>query len=188
MCATFGDRVFISATGNKHKIQRWRDVSPFPDVFVFSDFKVCSRYLHVLTGKNLIQQSLVTIFCVFPNWRFDRKLLFIPTIFIDTFNVLPRVLVARAVHYSKLVSLRNRTEEENGKTPVCKKTWQGYYLRVLSWSALTINIFWSFTKRSVYRKVKFGGKLFETKLLSRLSHKVCRLLSTPVLLRKFTII
>ena len=37
-------------------------------------------------------------------------------------NVLPRVLVARAVHYSKLVSLRNRTEEENGKTPVCKKT------------------------------------------------------------------
>ena len=35
--------------------------------------------------------------------------------------MLPRVLVARAVHYSKLVSLRNRTEEENGKTPVCKK-------------------------------------------------------------------
>ena len=112
--------MFISATGNKHKIQRWRDVSPFPDVSVFSDFKVCSHYLHVLTGKNLIQKSLVTIFCFFSNWRFDRKLFFIPTIFIDTFNVLPRVLVARAVHYSKLVSLRNRTEEENGKTPVCK--------------------------------------------------------------------
>ena len=25
--ATFSDRVFISATGNKHKIQRWRDAS-----------------------------------------------------------------------------------------------------------------------------------------------------------------
>ena len=36
-------------------------------------------------------------------------------------------------------------------------------------------------------KVKFGVKLFQTKLLSRLSHKVCRLLSSPVLLRKFTI-
>ena len=36
-------------------------------------------------------------------------------------------------------------------------------------------------------KVKFGEKLFQTKLLSvRLSHKVCRLLSSPVLLRKFT--
>ena len=36
-------------------------------------------------------------------------------------------------------------------------------------------------------KVKFGGKFFQTKLLSaRLSHKVCRLLSSPVLLRKFT--
>ena len=31
-----------------------------------------------------------------------------------------------------------------------------------------------------------GEKLFQTNLLSRLSHKVCRLLSSPVLLRKFT--
>ena len=31
-----------------------------------------------------------------------------------------------------------------------------------------------------------GVKLFQTKLLSRLSHKVCRLLSSPILLRKFT--
>ena len=32
----------------------------------------------------------------------------------------------------------------------------------------------------------FGGKFFQTKLLSLLSHKVWRLLSSPVLLRKFT--
>ena len=38
----------------------------------------------------------------------------------------------------------------------------------------------------VVRKVKFGEKLFQIKLLSRLSHKVCRILSSPVLLRKFT--
>ena len=35
--------------------------------------------------------------------------------------------------------------------------------------------------------MQFGGKVFQTKLLSRLSHKVCRLLSSPVLLRKLTI-
>jgi len=35
-------------------------------------------------------------------------------------------------------------------------------------------------------RVKFGEKIFQTKLLSHLSHKVCRLLSSPVLLRKFT--
>ena len=34
--------------------------------------------------------------------------------------------------------------------------------------------------------MQFGGKVFQTKLLSRLSHKVCRLLSSPVLLRKLT--
>ena len=31
-----------------------------------------------------------------------------------------------------------------------------------------------------------GEKLIQTNLLSRLSHKVCRLLSSPVLLGKFT--
>ena len=35
--------------------------------------------------------------------------------------------------------------------------------------------------------MKFGGNVFITKLLSHLSHKVCRLLSSPVLLRKPTI-
>ena len=34
--------------------------------------------------------------------------------------------------------------------------------------------------------MKFGEKLFQTKLLSRLSHNVCRLRSSPVLLRKFS--
>ena len=34
-------------------------------------------------------------------------------------------------------------------------------------------------------RVKFSVKVFEIKLKSRLSHKVCRLFSSPVLLRKF---
>ena len=36
--------------------------------------------------------------------------------------------------------------------------------------------------------MKFGGRFFQTKCFSRLSHKVCRRLSSPVLLLlKFTI-
>ena len=35
-------------------------------------------------------------------------------------------------------------------------------------------------------KERFRGKVFQTKLLSRLPHKVCCLLSSPVLFRKFT--
>ena len=34
--------------------------------------------------------------------------------------------------------------------------------------------------------MKFDGRFSQTKLMSRLSHKVYRLLSSPVLLRKFT--
>ena len=36
------------------------------------------------------------------------------------------------------------------------------------------------------RRMRFGEKLFQTKLLSRLSCRACRLLSSRVLLRKFT--
>ena len=42
--------------------------------------------------------------------------------------------------------------------------------------------------RGLPLSLMFSGLFFQTKLLSRLSHKVCRLLSFPVLLRKFTII
>ena len=85
------------------------------------------------------------------------------------------------------MSLRNRSAGRRGRQNACaRQTWQGYYLRVLSWSSLHTNVLWSFTKRSVWRKVTFGENLFQTKLLSRLSHKVCCLLSSPVLLRKFT--
>ena len=51
-----------------------------------------------------------------------------------------------------------------------------------------IYVFWSFTKHSVKRRVKFGGTLSQTKLWRpRLSNKVFCLLSSPVLFREFTI-
>ena len=62
-------------------------------------------------------------------------------------------------------------EEERGRQNAC------------AWRLCVTNV----TEISVQREVKFGEKLFQTKLLSRLSHKLCRLLSSPDLLLKFTI-
>ena len=80
-----------------------------------------------------------------------------------------------------IVSLHNRKAERRGRQNACVwQTWHSYYLRVLLWSLLPFNAFWSFTIRSVKKRVKIGGTFFKTKLLSRLSHKVCRLLPLPV--------
>ena len=62
----------------------------------------------------------------------------------------------------------------------------GLLLACFVGNSLNIDILCSSTKRSVLGNVKFGGRFFQAKLLSRLSHKVCRRLSSPVLLRKFT--
>ena len=80
-----------------------------------------------------------------------------------------------------------RQKDEDGKTLVWQ-TWQGYYLRVFSWSSLTL-MFSGLLQKDLFK----GGwslakNFFQTNLLSRLSHKVCHLLSSPVVLRKFTII
>ena len=59
-------------------------------------------------------------------------------------------------------------------------------LLIACFVVIDINVFWSFTERSVKRKLKFGGMFFQAKLLSRLSHRVCRFPPSPVLLLKFT--
>ena len=51
---------------------------------------------------------------------------------------------------------------------------------------LQLTLMFSGLYNKIRLKERFGGKVFQTKLLSRLSHKVCCLLSSPVLLRKFT--
>ena len=94
--------MFISATGNKHKIQRWRDADPFPDVFVFSDFKVCSHYLYALTGNNLIQESFVTIFVSFLTDVLIGSCFLPQQYSLARINVLAGVLVTLALHYSIL--------------------------------------------------------------------------------------
>ena len=79
-----------------------------------------------------------------------------------------------------IVSLHNRKADSRGRENACVwQTWHGYYLRVLLCSLLPIKAFWSFTVRSVKKRVKFAGNFFKIKLLSRLSHKVCRLLPLP---------
>ena len=54
---------------------------------------------------------------------------------------------------------------------------------VLSWSS-QVKVFWSFPKK----EGEIWWNVFSTKLLSFLSHKVCHLPSSPILLHKFTII
>ena len=74
-----------------------------------------------------------------------------------------------------LASSRNtrQAEEEDGKALCDKRDRAIAYVFCREFlSSLNIYVFWSFTKRSVQRKVKFGEKLFQTKLLSCLSHKV----------------
>ena len=64
-----------------------------------------------------------------------------------------------------IVSLHNRRVEERGWQNICGgQTWQCHNLCVLSWSPLNITMFWSFAKRSVQRKVKFGGFFFSNKI------------------------
>ena len=46
-----------------------------------------------------------------------------------------------------LVSLRNKTAGRRRQNTCVWQKWQGYYLRVLSWSLLNANVFWSFTKK-----------------------------------------
>lgn len=66
-------------------------------------------------------------------------------------------------------------------SPISKSWGSSCSIFVVIFTYITINLFWSFTKYLFKEKWKFGGKLFETKLLPRLSQKVCRLLSSSVL-------
>ena len=104
----------------------------------------------------------------------------------DFFYSRCNITYARSVS-SEWVYVTGRQGEEYGKRFVSDKGDRAItcvfchdLLLTLMFSA------WSFSKRSAHRKVKFGGKVFQTKLLSTLSHKACRLLSSPVLLRKFS--
>ena len=66
------------------------------------------------------------------------------------------------------------------------QTWQALCLCVLWWSSLKF-MFSGLVQKDLFKGgVKFGGNVFQTELLSRLSHKDCRLHSYPVLSRTFT--
>ena len=54
----------------------------------------------------------------------------------------------------------------------------GLLLSCFVGNSLNIDVFCSSTKRSVWRNVKFGRRFFQTKLFSRLTHNVCRRLSS----------
>ena len=88
-----------------------------------------------------------------------------------------------SANINSLVSLRDRTAKRLKAANVT-----GLLLACFVGNSLNINFFLLFCKKICFRNVKFGKRFFQKKLLSRLSHKVCRRLSSPVLLRKFTIV
>ena len=73
-------------------------------------------------------------------------------------------------------------------TSLCVTNVTGLLPACLLWCSINKTVFGSFIKRSFKRNVKFGGNCYQTELLSRLSHKVCRLFppGSAVTLRKFT--
>ena len=88
-----------------------------------------------------------------------------------------------SANINSLVSLRDRMAKRLKAANVT-----GLLLACFVGNSLSINFFLLFYKKICFRNLNFGGRFFQTKLLSRLLHKVCRRLSSPVLLRKFTIV
>ena len=70
-----------------------------------------------------------------------------------------------------LVSLRNRTVDKRDRVVTCVFC-RDYHLM----------FFYGLLQKDLFK----GGCSFQTKLMSRLSHKICRLFSSPVLLCKLT--
>ena len=96
--------MFISATGKKHKIQRWRDGGPWPSrmFLYFPTSRFVAIILHALRGYNFIQESFVTFFVSFLTDVLIGSC-FLPQQYSPArINVFARVLVTLTVHYSSL--------------------------------------------------------------------------------------
>ena len=77
------------------------------------------------------------------------------------------------------VYAKRSQKEEDGKTVVWQ-TWQGYYVHVLSWSSLNINVFVVFYKKICLKEDEVWGNLFfKQNCHAQLSHKFCRLITLP---------
>ena len=96
-----------------------------------------------------------------------------------------------AVYSDVLRQVNSEFTQQDGRKETTAKRFSvtkvtGLLLVCLSGIHLTL-LFCSSKKRSVKRNVKFGGRFFPNKIIVTLAHEVCRRLSSPVLLRKFTI-
>ena len=63
-------------------------------------------------------------------------------------------------------SLRNRTADRRGRQNACLwQTWQGHYLRVMSWSSQNINVFWSLQKNIYLKESELWRKVISNKII-----------------------
>ena len=101
--------------------------------------------------RNLFDQvSVHTYLDSSENWKFFFRLRHSGTKNAGFRKTVYRVefFLANACLLETLVSVRNRTAGRRGRQNVCVwQTWQGYYLRVLSWSPLNILCFLVFCKK-----------------------------------------
>ena len=92
--------------------------------------------------RNLFDQvSVHTYRDSSENWKFFFRLRHSGTKNAGFRKTVYRVefFLANACLLETLVSVRNRTAGRRGRQNVCVwQTWQGYYLRVLSWSSINI--------------------------------------------------
>ena len=98
--------------------------------------------------------------------------------------------LANAGLLETLVSVRNRTAGRRGlQNARVWQTWQGYSLRVLSWSSLNILCFVVFYKKISLKESEVWRKVISKQNYCHASvpHKVCRLLTSPVLLCKLSL-
>ena len=107
-----------------------------------------------------------------------------------THNFFASIMWNESVMLKVVEVMSEFTQQDGRKKRTAKRSSvtnvTGLLLACFVANSLNIDVSCSSTKRSVQRNVKFGGSKAKAKLLSRLSHKVYRRLSSPVLLRKFT--
>ena len=90
------------------------------------------------------------------------------------------------IFYKKISLKEDEVEANVFQTKLlCVKNVTGPAITCVLCRDLHLTLMFSCLYKKICLKESFGGKIFQTKLLSRLSHKVCCLLSFPVLLCKF---
>ena len=128
------------------KIEKIRAVFEFiknlEKKFIVNKSQATSTRMRIFLNPQLVLSGLKNFHVhTYPYWNRicpSTRILICSSTQDSSENIGNRACVVVAVLNTVLVSLRNRTAERRGRQIACAwRTWQGYNLRVLSWSWLT---------------------------------------------------